>query len=60
MPLFLKPINPNGNPISVALNIENLPPIGEILKNTENNNYANIAPQKGGIAYVAIPNILAI
>ena len=41
-------------------NIGNLPPIGEILKNTENNNCANIAPQKGGIAYVAIPNILAI
>ena len=37
-----------------------LPPIGKILKYTENINWANIAPQKGGIAYEAIPIILII
>ena len=38
----------------------NLPPIGKILKFTENINWAKIAPQKGGIAYEDIPIILTI
>ena len=39
--------------------IGNLPPIGKILKYTENINWAKIAPQKGGIAYEEIPITLA-
>ena len=45
------------NPVMLgsSLKIGNLPPIGNILKQTENINWANIAPQKGGIAYEEIP-----